>query len=102
MNTVFKLILRLVLLVAGLVFVASLVLAAVLFFALWSLRAAWAFLIGKPIVPFVWRVDTRTGFGSVFRGRSVAAPTADVAPTAPLGRRQLPDIEDVEVKPPRD
>ncbi len=62
MNTVFKLILRLVLLVAGLVFVASLVLAAVLFFALWGLRAAWAFLTGKPVAPFVWRVNARSAF----------------------------------------
>ena len=102
MNTVFKLILRLVLLAAGLVFAASLLLAAVLFLVLWGLRAAWARLAGKPVAPFVWRVDARTGFGSVFRTRSGAAKVAEPGSTTPVGRRQLPDIEDVEVKPPRE
>jgi len=102
MNTFFKLVLRLLLLVAGLVFAASLVLAAVLFLGVWGLRSAWAFLTGKPVAPFVWRVDARSGFGSVFRGRPGTVPTEDAGPPAPVGRRQLPDIEDVEVKPPRE
>ena len=102
MNTVFKLLMRLVLLAAGLVFAASLLFVAVLFLALWALRAAWARLSGKPVAPFVWRVDARTGFGSVFRARSGTATATDAGPTVPLARRQLPDIEDVEVKVPRD
>ena len=102
MNTVFKLLLRLVLLAAGLVFAASLLFVAVLFLALWALRTAWARLTGKPVAPLVWRFDARSGFGSVFRARPAAAPAAEVGPAAPLAGRQLPDIEDVEVKPPRD
>ena len=102
MNTIFKWLLRLVLLVAGLVCAASLLFAALLFLGLWALRAAWARLTGKPVAPFVWRVDARTGFGSVFRTRSGAAKVAEPGPTTPVGRRQLPDIEDVEVKLPRE
>ena len=102
MNAVFKLIVRVLLLVAGLVVAASLLLLASLLLVMWGLRAVWARLTGRPVVPFVWRVDTRTGFGSVFRARSSGGPAPETAPTSPVGRRQLPDIEDVEVKLPRD
>ena len=102
MNAVFKLIFRLLLLAVGLVFAASLLLVALLFLALWGLRAVWARLTGQPVLPFVWRVDPRTGFGAVFRARPGAAPAPQTAATTPLGRRLLPDIEDVDVKPPRD
>ena len=102
MNTVFRLLLRLVLLAAGLVFAASLLLVALLFFALWMLHAVWARLTGRTVQPFVWRMHARPGFGNVFRPRSGADPAQEPGPTGPVGRRQLPDIEDVEVKPPRE
>jgi hypothetical protein len=102
MNAVFRLLLRLVLLAAGLVFAASLLLVALLFFALWILHAVWARLSGRTVQPFVWRMASRPGFGSVFRPRAGAASEQDGAPSPQPGRRQLPDIEDVEVKPPRE
>ena len=101
MSTVFKLIFRLLLLAASLVFVVSLLLVTLLFFAPWGVRALWARLTGRPVPPFVRRFDTQAGFGSAFRARSGAAPAPETGPTSPVGRRQLPDIEDVEVKPPR-
>jgi hypothetical protein len=48
MQTVFNLLVRLVLLIAGLVFAASLAIVAVLLLALWSLRALWCKLTGRP------------------------------------------------------
>ena len=58
---------RAVLVVAGLVMFLSL-LAAVLVLALvWALRAAWARLTGKPVTPWVMRMDPRSGFSTAFR-----------------------------------
>ena len=51
MQTVFNLLLRLVLLFAGFVFAASLLLVAVLFMLLWGLRALWARITGQPDRP---------------------------------------------------
>ena len=102
MQTVFNLLLRLVLLVAGLVFAASLLFAAVLFMLLWGLRALWARITGQPVAPFIMRVDPRTGFGQVFRGRAGMPQSGEPPRDVPVGRRSLPDIEDVEAKPPRE
>jgi hypothetical protein len=74
MQAIFNVLLRLILLVAGLVFAASLLFVAVLFMLLWGLRAVWARLTGQPVSPFIMRVDPRTGFGQVFRTRPSQAP----------------------------
>ncbi|ART54540.1 hypothetical protein CBP36_14075 [Acidovorax carolinensis] len=74
---------RAVLVVAGLVMFLSL-LAAVLVLALaWALRALWARLTGRPVVPWTMRVDPRTGWSTVYRssGRWSAARTAPAAET---------------------
>lgn len=76
---------RAVLVVAGLVMFLSL-LAAVLVLALaWGLRALWARITGRPVVPWTMRVDPRTGWSTVYRsgGRWSAArtPPAAEAPT---------------------
>lgn len=102
MQTVFNLLLRLVLLVAGLVFAASLLFVALLFMLLWGLRALWARMTGQPVAPFIMRVDPRTGFGQVFRGRSGMPQSGEPPRDGPVGRQRLPDIEDVEAKPPRE
>ncbi|HEY9208429.1 MAG TPA: hypothetical protein VIP31_05225, partial [Acidovorax sp.] len=53
---------RAVVVVAGLVMFLSL-LAAVLVLALaWGLRAVWARLTGRPVMPWTMRVDPRTGW----------------------------------------
>ncbi|ART53690.1 hypothetical protein CBP34_14060 [Acidovorax carolinensis] len=74
---------RAVLVAAGLVMFLSL-LAAVLVLALaWALRALWARLTGRPVVPWTMRVDPRTGWSTVYRssGRWSAARTAPAAET---------------------
>ena len=101
MQMIFNVLLRLFLLAAGLVFAASLLFAALLFLVLWGLRAVWAWMTGQPVLPFVLRVDPRTGFGRVFRRRPAAPPTADRGPVSPGRTDRLADIEDVEAKPQR-
>lgn len=87
--------LRLVLLAAGLVFALSLLLAACVLMLLWGLRAVWARLTGQPVVPFVMRMDPRSGFVHVFRARQAARHE----PPAPSARRADPgDVTDVEIK----
>ena len=77
---------RAVVVVAGLVIFLSL-LAAVLVLALvWGLRALWARLTGRPVMPWTMRVDPRTGWSTVYRSTerwSAARP----APAADTRRR---------------
>jgi hypothetical protein len=91
-------ILRLLLLVAGLVFAASLAVGALLMLAVWSVRAGWAKLTGKPAAPFIVRVDPRGGFERMYRRAGTASsrtPRADaVRPARPVG-----DVTDVEARP---
>jgi hypothetical protein len=102
MQAIFNVLLKLIMLVAGLVFAASLLFVAVLFMLLWGLRALWARLTGQPVSPFIMRVDPRSGFGQVFRARPGSAPAQEAPPPVARLRERLPDIEDVEAKPPRD
>ncbi len=92
-----SLLFRLVLLVAGLVFAASLAVALLAVLALWGLRAIWAKLTGRPVVPFVMRIDPRGGFGRVYRPSASESrtPRADaIQPGHNIG-----DVTDVEPKP---
>jgi hypothetical protein len=100
METVFRFILRLVLLVAGLVFAASLALMVLILLAFWCLRMVWARLTGQPVTPFVMRVDPRGGFNRMYRG-APARPVNEPGPTEPVRRREIADVTDVEVKEPR-
>ncbi len=93
-----RLVLRLVLIAAGLVFAAALVVALLLLVAFWVLRAAWARLTGRPVTPFVMRMNPRSGFEHVFRAGQ--GMPREPAPQAP-GRREIADITDVEPKEPR-
>ncbi|MCO4094651.1 MAG: hypothetical protein HEQ37_13580 [Acidovorax sp.] len=67
---------------AGLVLFASLLLATLVLAAAWGLRAGWARLTGRPVNPWVMRMDPRTGFGTVFRSARWSA-TARSGPVAP-------------------
>ena len=87
---------RLFLLAAGLVFAASLGLAAMLMLALWGVRAAWAKLTGKPAMPFIIRIDPRGGFERMYprAEQGGRTPRAD----ARRSGRQFGDVTDVEPK----
>ena len=62
-------VLRVVLLMAGLVVFISLLAAALLLAALWGLRALWARITGKPVMPWVMGVDPRAAWRTA-AGRS--------------------------------
>ena len=76
---------RAVLVVAGLVMFVSLLVAVLVLALAWGLRALWARITGRPVVPWTMRVDPRTGSSTVYRsgGRWSAArtPPAAEAPT---------------------
>lgn len=95
MATILSFVLRLVLLAAGLVFAASLAVMFLAVLGFWLLRAAWARLTGRPVMPFVMRVDPRSGF-AMYRRAAEPAPTRRTG-TAPLAR--VADVTDVEPKP---
>ncbi len=93
MPLVLNLILRAVLLVAGLVAALSLGAATIVVLALWGVRAAWGRLTGRPVAaPMMrWR---RAGS----RATPPPRPAPAWAPVAP-GRRGGPaDVTDVEPK----
>jgi flagellar biosynthesis protein FlhB len=99
MPALMNLILRIVLLVAGLVFAASLAVAFVLLLVGWTLRAGWAKLTGRPVTPFIVRMDPRSGFERMYRraGPGSRTPRADSVQPA----REIPDVTDVEPRMPQ-
>lgn len=92
--------LRIVLVVFALVFAASLLVVVMLLAAAWGLRAAWARLTGRPVAPWVMRVNPGAGWNSVFKAGDRWQPGArSPAESAPAQReRDLIDVTDVQVK----
>ena len=97
MASLFSFVLRLLLLLAGLVFAISLALAAVVLLSVWGLRGLWAGLRGRRVAPFVMRIDPRSGFGRVVRGAGGVPRASEHAGAA----NTLHDVTDVEPKSPR-
>ena len=58
---------RLTLLLAGLVFFASLLAAAVLLLAVWLLRALWARLTGQPVSPWTFQFNRSAVMSRFYR-----------------------------------
>lgn len=83
-KTVFNLLLRAVLLLMGLVFMASLLAASLVLLALWLLRALWARLSGRPVAPLVFRFGQQAQWSRFYR----AAPPGRAAP-----RQDVVDVE---------
>jgi len=52
-----KVMLRALLLLAGLVFFASVMLAAAFLLTLWLIRALWARVTGRPVTPWVFQMN---------------------------------------------
>ena len=93
--------LRTVLVLAGLVFAACLLAVFVLLLALWSVRAAWARLTGRPVNPFVVRFGPRRGFEEmVRRARAPASRTPRADAAAGPARARLVEATDVEPRRP--
>ena len=51
----------------GVLFFLSLLAAAAVLALVWGLRALWARLTGRPVTPWVMRMDPRTGWSTVYR-----------------------------------
>lgn len=92
-----RFVLRLVLLAAGLVFAASLVVVATALLAMWGVRYLWARLTGKPVAPMVFRVDPRAGFGRFYRGEA-RSPFGARRPRGGSNAEAPADVTDVVVK----
>lgn len=99
-----------VLLVAGVVLFLSLLAAALVLALVWAVRALWARLSGRPIVPWTMRFDPRQSWSTVYRSQSYKttgrAPSAEAAGPAKPGRRMhvLPgadEVVDVQPRAPR-
>ena len=88
MNTIFGFLVRVALLLAGLVFMASLLAVALLVLLLWLLRALWAKLTGQPVSPWTFQVNRQGMWQRFYR------PPASGAPT----RRDDSNVIDAEVK----
>lgn len=88
MNTIFGFVVRVVLLLAGLIFMASLLVAALLVLVLWLLRALWAKLTGQPVRPWTFQVNRQAMWQHFYR-----PPAHGAAP-----RRDDSDVIDAEVK----
>jgi hypothetical protein len=106
-----RLALRVVVVAMGLVLFLSLLAAVMVLAVGWSLRAGWARLTGRPVTPWVMRMDPRSGFGAVFRsserwsasrrGATAAAASTDADAAAPRRGGVLPgaaDVSDVEAR----
>lgn len=104
MNFIF----RVILLLLGLVFAASLAVAVMLLAAVWGVRYAWGRLTGKPVTPWVMRFNPRSGFDKFRNAAQPAEPTAaDVANARARGesverpvriRGNASDVTDVSPK----
>ena len=94
MPTLLTFLLRLVLVAAGLLFAVSLTVALVFMLGVWSVRAAWAKLTGRPVVPFIVRIDPRAGFERMYRRaeQGTRTPRADAVQPG----RRVGDVTDVE------
>ena len=64
---VLRLVVRIGLLLAGLVFFVSLLAAGLLVLLAWLLRALWAKLTGKPVSPWTFKVNRRAAMGRFYR-----------------------------------
>ncbi|WP_235510229.1 hypothetical protein [Variovorax sp. Root473] len=108
-------ILRVILLLLGLVFAASLAVAALLLAAVWGVRYAWGRVTGKPVTPWTasmgGRFNPRSGFDR-FRhaAQQPAEPTAaDVVSArargesvrSPVVLGPADDVTDVRARPVR-
>lgn len=100
LSGIFRWLFRAVLLLAGLVFFACLLVAATLLFSVWLVRALWARLTGRPVSPWVFRVDPRAQWSRFTQ------PPAQLPKQPPVqgraGQRGAEDVIDVvprEIRP---
>lgn len=93
-----NLLLRVFLVLAGLLVGASAVVVSVLLLAVWSARAGWAKLTGRPMTPFVARMHPFGTFEEMVRRTQASRPPR--ADSVVQRRPRSADVTDVEPRPP--
>ena len=93
-----RFIIWLLLVAAAATFIGAFLVGVLIFLSIWTLRASWARLTGRPVTPFVMRMNPRSGFEQMFRSRNPMQ--AEGTPLRPE-HREIADITDVEPKEPR-
>jgi hypothetical protein len=94
-----NLLLRVLMVLAGLVVAASIAAVGLTVFALWGVRSVWARLTGQPASPFVLRMRPFAGFESAMRRAQPQSASRTPRADAVAGAR-LADVTDVEPKRP--
>lgn len=85
-RTIVRGLLRVLLLLAGLVFICSLLLAGLLWLTMWLARAAWARLTGQPVQPWTFQINRHAAWSRYYQ-RSAPRPRSDDS-----------DVIDAEIK----
>lgn len=97
-----NLLLRVLVILAGLVLTAGVAAAALVMFALWGVRAAWGRLTGRPVAPFIAGLRPFGAFAQAMSRGTAPAPASSASRTPradALGARDA-DVTDVEPKRP--
>jgi hypothetical protein len=92
MNRLLIFLFRVLLVIAGLIFAASLLVVMLILLLVWTLRALWFKLTGRTVVPFAMRMNPRAGFERVFRQAERGGAISRAS------RPQMGDVTDVEPK----
>lgn len=87
-RTIFRLLLRVLLLLMGLMFFLSIVAVALLLLAVWLLRALWARLTGQPRQPWAFHILRRAQWARFYRADGPGA----------AGRSRVIDAEVIDVE----
>lgn len=88
-TTIFGLLLRAVLVLVGLVFFASVLVAALLLLTVWLMRALWARLTGQPVPPWTFQIRRQAQWSRFYRA-------SDSGRASGRGAADATDVIDVE------
>ena len=89
--------LRLVVVAAGVVFFLSLLAAAAVLALVWGVRALWARLTGRPVMPWAMRMSPRQGWSTVYRSTARWTAPRTAARTG-QGRTDVTDVVAREIR----
>ena len=106
LRTMVGVVVRVAMLMAGLIFLASVLAMALILLGVWLLRALWAKLTGQPVNPWVFQMDRQAMWNRFYRapgsGQGQQAP-GQCAGWSAAQRRDNADVIDVApkaIKPP--
>lgn len=105
LRTVVSLIVRVAMLVAGLIFLASVLAMALILLGVWLLRAIWAKLTGRPVNPWVFQMDRQAMWNRFYRppgqGHGPGQTAAQRREYADVIDAEVMDVEPKAIKPPQ-